>query len=131
MLTGSPLVATAERDLSDLLRQLMSVRPVSQTAETRGFAAKRRRLGVLVSAFLTTLLAATLWIAWLRLVVPAAREAVELTSNQQLTETLELKCLSPAEAGTLISPYVRSNGSLYYLPTGGLRVITVKATPER
>ncbi|MDP9178400.1 MAG: hypothetical protein M3O61_12030 [Gemmatimonadota bacterium] len=124
------VVATAERDLSDLLRQQSSAKSAMQTAETAVSRVKRRRLGIVVSAFLATLLAATLWIAWVRLVVPAARETVELASSQHLTETLELKCLSPAEAGTLISPYVRANGSLYYLPTGGLRVITVKATPE-
>src|SRR5687768_10622599 len=124
------VVATAERDLSDLLRQQSSARSPLQTAETAVARAKRRRLGFVVSAFLAALLAATLWIAWVRVVVPAARETVELTSNQHLTETLELTCLSPSDAGTLISPYVRANGSLYYLPTGGLRVITVKATPE-
>jgi len=124
------VVATAERDFSELLKQQSSVRSPSHTAETAVSRVKRRRLGIVVSAFLVTLLAGTLWIAWVRVVVPAARETVELTSNQHLTETLELKCLSPSDAGTLISPYVRANGSLYYLPTGGLRVITVKATPE-
>jgi hypothetical protein len=124
------VVATAERDLSDLLRQQSSARSALQTAETAVARAKRRRLGIVVSAFLATVLAATLWIAWVRVVVPAARETVELTSNQHVTETLELRCLLPSDAGTLISPYVRSNGSLYYLPAGGLRVITVKATPE-
>lgn len=124
------VVATAERDFSELLRQQSPARSVVQTAENAVSRVKRRRLGILVSAFLATMLAATLWIAWVRVVVPAARETVELTSNQHVTETLELKCLSPNEAGTLISPYVRSNGSLYYLPSGGLRVITVKATPE-
>ena len=124
------LVATAERDLSDLLRQQSSARLASRTAETAVSRARRRRLGFMVSTVLATLLAATLWIAWVRLVVPAARETVELTSSHHVTETLDLKCLSPTDAGTLISPYVRANGSLYYLPTGGLRVITVKATPE-
>lgn len=124
------VVATAERDFSELLRQQSSARSAMQTAESAVSRVKRRRLGIVVSTFLATLLAATLWIAWVRLVVPAARETVELTSNQHLTETLELKCLSPNDAGALISPYVRANGSLYYLPTGGLRVITVKATPE-
>ncbi|HEY8164401.1 MAG TPA: hypothetical protein VIF83_02505 [Gemmatimonadaceae bacterium] len=124
------LVATAERDLSDLLGQQSPARSVSHTVATAVARAKRRRLGFLITAFLATLLAATLWIAWVRLVVPAARQTVELTSNHHVTETLDLNCLSPADAGTLISPYVRSNGSLYYLPTGGLRVITVKATPE-
>jgi len=124
------VVATAERDLAELLRQQSSARSAIQTAENAVARVKRRRLGIIVSAFLATLLAATLWIALVRVVVPAARETVELTSNQHVTETLDLKCLSPNEAGTLISPYVRSNGSLYYLPTGGLRVITVKATPE-
>jgi hypothetical protein len=109
------------------MTEVDNARAIAETAVSR---AKRRTLGFVLSAFLGTLLAATLWIAWMRLVVPAARETVELTSNHQLTETLDLKCLSPAEAGTLISPYVRANGSLYYLPQGELRVITVKATPE-
>lgn len=124
------VAATAERDLSDLLRQQLSARSPLHVAETAVSRTKRRRLGFLISGFLGILLAGTLWIAWVRLVVPAARETVELASTQHVTETLDLKCLSPSDAGNLISPYVRSNGSLYYLPTGGLRVITVKATAE-
>ena len=88
------VVATAERDFSELLKQQSSVRSPSHTAETAVSRVKRRRLGIVVSAFLVTLLAGTLWIAWVRVVVPAARETVELTSNQHLTETLELKSVT-------------------------------------
>jgi hypothetical protein len=124
------LVTSGERDLATLLAQQSPKRAVSATVETAISRAKRQRLGIGVSVFLAALLAASLWVAWVRLVVPTARATAEMTSNHQQTETLELNCLSPAEAGTLISPYVRANGSLYYLPAGALRVITVRATPE-
>ena len=46
------------------------------------------------------------------------------------TATIALQCLSPTQAGDLISPYVRSSGSAYYPGEGGLDVITVRATPK-
>ena len=80
---------------------------------------------------LRILLAATIWIAWIRVVVPSARATADMTTNHQLTETLDLKCLSPEQAGELISPYVRANGSLYYLPKSALRVITSAGDTRR
>jgi hypothetical protein len=86
-------------------------------------------MGLVLSAGFAVLLAATIWIAVVRVVLPSARATAEMTTSHQVTETLTLKCLSPEQAGELISPYVRSNGSLYYLPKSSLQVITVRATP--
>jgi hypothetical protein len=124
------LLIGGERDLATLLNQGSPTKLPSDITQIAITRARRHRLGVGFSAVLTVLLAATIWIAWLRLVVPGMHATAEMTSSHQQTETLPLKCLSPADAGALISPYVRANGSLYYLPTGSLRVITVRATPD-
>jgi len=124
------LLIGTERDLATLLNQGSPTKPPSDITQTAITRARRHRLGVAFSAVLTVLLAATIWIAWLRLVVPGVRATTEMTSNHQQTEILLLKCLPPADAGTLISPYLRTNGSLYYLPKGSMRVITVRATPD-
>lgn len=124
------LVASGERDLATLLAGHSSSKLPSQTAETALSRAKRHRMGVGLSGVFAILLAATIWIAWVRVVVPSARATADMTTNHQLTETLDLKCLTPEQAGELISPYVRANGSLYYLPKSALRVITVRATAD-
>ncbi len=124
------LLAAGEHDLAALLAEHSSTKLPSQTAETAISRAKRQRMGVVLSGVFAILLAATIWIAWVRVVVPSARATADMTTNHQLTETLALKCLSPEQAGELISPYVRANGSLYYLPKSPLKVITVRATAD-
>jgi hypothetical protein len=124
------LIAAGERDLANLLAEHSSNRLPSHTAETAINRAKRRRMGVVLSGVFAILLAATVWVAWIRVEGLLGRATAEMTTNHKLTETLDLKCLSPEQAGELISPYVRSNGSLYYLPKSALRVITVRATAQ-
>jgi len=124
------LVAAGERDFAALLAAHSSTKLPMQTAETAMSRAKRQRMGVVLSGVFAILLAATIWIAWVRVVVPSARATADMTTSHQVTETLAFKCLSPEQAGELISPYVRANGSLYYLPKSALRVITVRATAD-
>ncbi len=124
------LITAGESDLAAIFAQAVPSTPPSQTAENAVTRAKRRRMGTILSGVFAVLLAATVWIAWLQVVSPSIRATADMASNHQRTETLKLKCLSPEQAGELISPYVRSNGSLYYLPKSPLRVITVRATPE-
>ena len=44
------------------------------------------------------------------------------------TETIPLTCLSPQQAAELINPYVRSNGSTYYIAPTGIAAVTVRAS---
>jgi len=45
-----------------------------------------------------------------------------------LTETIPLTCLSPQQAADIIDPYVRTHGSLYFIPTSGISAITVRGS---
>ena len=46
-----------------------------------------------------------------------------------ITETVELRCLSPEAASELVTPYLRQSGSVVY-KAGGLRAITLRGRVE-
>jgi hypothetical protein len=54
----------------------------------------------------------------------------QFSANNLRTETISLSCLTPEQAGEVISPYVRSHGSTYYVGPPGVAAITVRATPS-
>jgi type II secretory pathway component GspD/PulD (secretin) len=45
-----------------------------------------------------------------------------------VTETIPLSCLSPQQAAEIVDPYLRTHGSLYFVPTSGISAITVRGT---
>ena len=45
-----------------------------------------------------------------------------------LTETIPLSCLSPQQAADIVDPYLRTHGSLYFIPTSGISALTVRGT---
>lgn len=60
----------------------------------------------------------------------AAMEArLEGDGPNTLTETITLHCLTAKQAGELVTPYLRSNGSVVY-ESDDLRTITVRANSE-
>ena len=124
------LVADGERDLAGVLNGMSSRIPALLTAETALAVAKRRRLGRMLSGVFAALIVVTLWVTWVRVIVPGMRATAELAVPNHVTETIKLQCLSSEHAGDLISPYVRSNGSVYYVAKAPMRVITVRATEE-
>lgn len=124
------MVVDGERDFARALDGFSSSLPAAQTAEAAIATARRRRVGRRMGLVLAILTAATLWFTWIRVVVPTARATAELAATNQVTETIRLSCLSSEQAGNLISPYVRSNGSAYYYATPPVRAITVRSTPE-
>ena len=124
------LVAEGERDLASVLNGTPSAVPATLTAETAIAVAKRRRTGRILSMVFGALVVVTLWITWLRVIVPSMQATAEMARSNLLTETIKLRCLSSEQAGDLISPYVRTNGSLYYIAKAPLKVITVRATAE-
>jgi hypothetical protein len=73
-------------------------------------------------------LAATIWFTAAIFVFPTMRSDVPATL---LTETIPLSCLSPRQAADIIDPYVRTHGSLYFIPTSGISAITVRGTPAQ
>jgi hypothetical protein len=99
-------------------------------AERSAVIAKRRRLGSIAMMMTGTALALTTWIAASLTVIPALNRADARVGTVLHTETIQLTCLSPKQAGDIISPYMRSHGSAYYIPTSGLSAITVRGTAD-
>ena len=119
---------------------LNSLPPMSNpltVAETAVSTAQRRRTGRFVVMFSGVVGAVVIWIVAATMIVPALDRADLVESPRaagagrgQRTETMQLSCLSPQQAGDIIIPYLRSSGSRYYVPSSGLSAITVRGTPD-
>jgi hypothetical protein len=108
-----------------------SIAPISHPltiAETAAGMGRRRRKGRFVVMITGTALAVTIWVAAATTVIPALNRADVRVASDLRTETIQLSCLSPEQAGDIISPYVRSHGSTFYLPSSGISAITVRGT---
>ncbi|HUR00544.1 MAG TPA: hypothetical protein VM166_13910 [Gemmatimonadaceae bacterium] len=113
---------------ADLFNTLPSMSNPVSIAETAAGMGRRRRKGRIVVMITGTALAATIWIAAATTVIPALNRSDIRVASDLRTETIQLSCLSPKQAGDIISPYVRSHGSTFYLPSSGLSAITVRGT---
>ena len=98
-------------------------------AEAAIRTAHRRRVGRVAVMISGAALAATVAIVGATIVVPALNEGDALTRAALRTETMQLSCLSPQQAGDIITPYIRSDGGTYYIPSSGISAITVRGTP--
>lgn len=110
---------------------LNSLPPMSNpltVAEAAVRTARRRRVGDFAVMISGAALVATIWFAAATTIIPMLNRADARIATALRTETMQLTCLSPKQAGDIIDPYVRSNGSAYYLPTSGISAITVRAT---
>ena len=87
----------------------------------------RRKTGRIAVVFTGAALVATIWIASWLTIIPALNNADAQHASSFRTETIQLSCLSPRQAGDIISPYVRSSGSTFYVPESGIRAITIRA----
>jgi hypothetical protein len=119
-----------EYEAASLLNGLPSMSNPIAIAEQSVVIAKRRRLGNIAMLMTGTALALTTWIALSLTFIPAMNRADSRLGSVLHTETIQLSCLSPKQAGDIINPYVRSRGSTYYLPTTDLSVITVRGTSD-
>jgi hypothetical protein len=113
---------------ADLFNTFPSMNNPVTIAETAAGMGRRRRKGRIVVMITGTALAATIWISAATTVIPALNRADVRVASDLRTETIQLSCLSPKQAGDIISPYVRSHGSTFYLPSSGLSAITVRGT---
>ena len=96
-------------------------------AESAGTLARRRRLGGVVVTLMSIALGLTIWFAADTMISDFGHSQFH---DNLRTETISLSCLTPEQAGEVISPYVRSNGSTYYVGPPGVAAITVRATPS-
>jgi hypothetical protein len=119
-----------EYEAASVLNGLPSMSNPIAIADRSAVIAKRRRLGSIAMIMTGTALALTTWIAASLTIIPALNRADARVGTVLNTETIQLTCLSPKQAGDIISPYMRSHGSAYYIPTSGLSAITVRGTAD-
>jgi hypothetical protein len=121
------LLRDREYEAATVLNNLPPMNNPIAVAEASVLTDHRRRVGRVVVMLSGAALVATIWITAVTLILPAMRsDGVAL-----LTETIPLTCLSPRQAAEIIDPYVRSHGSLYFIPTSGISAITVRGSPEQ
>jgi hypothetical protein len=125
-------LATALRDreyhAATILNNLPPISNPVAMAETAALVSRRRRLGK-IAVFLTGgALIATIWISLFATKV--GRNLVIRDRPSLTTETLELSCLSPQQAEDLVTPYLRSPGSMVRISSSGLALITLRGTSD-
>ena len=123
-----------EYDTASTLNNLPPLTSPVSLAETSATLSRRRRVGRLVvtlsgivGAIIVAVVASTMLVPqtiWNGITGPVASSALR-------TETITLTCLSPEQAADIVSPYVRSCGSVYYTPSSGISVITVRGTADK
>jgi hypothetical protein len=122
------LLRDREYETATLLNGLAPMSNPVAIAEQSVITSKRRRLGRVAVIISGAALVATIWIAASLTIIPALNVADARRVTRLGTETISLTCLSPQQAADIINPYVRSDGSAYYIPTTGISAITVRAT---
>jgi hypothetical protein len=122
------MVRDKEYEAATILNSLPPVGNPISVAETAMRVARRRRIGSIGVMASGAALVVTIWIVAATTVIPALNRSDLRLASVLHTETIQLSCLSPQQAGDLINPYVRSHGSTYYVPSSGLSAITVRAT---
>jgi hypothetical protein len=109
---------------------LNTLPPISDpviVAESAGKLSHRRRMGGVVVTLASIALGLSMWFAASTL-IPDIIDGGHGMGGLQ-TETIPLSCLSPQQAGDIISPYVRGRGRIYYTAPG-VSAITVRASPS-
>jgi hypothetical protein len=96
-------------------------------AEASVLTAHRRRVGGVVVMLSGAALVFTIWFTAATLILPAMRSNNPAMSTL-LTETIPLSCLSPQQAADIVDPYLRTHGSLYFIPRSGISAITVRGS---
>jgi hypothetical protein len=122
------LLRDREYEAATVLNNLPPMSNPLAIAEASVLTAQRRRVGRVAVMVSGAALAATIWFTAAIFVFPTMRSDVPATL---LTETIPLSCLSPRQAADIIDPYVRTHGSLYFIPTSGISAITVRGTPAQ
>ena len=127
---GPLLVQLRDREYqaATVLNNLPPLSDPITVAGTAGTLARRRRIGRVVVTLMSIALGLTIWFAADTMISGFGGRSFAV--DMLHTETISLSCLTPEQAGEIISPYVRSHGSTYYVPPAGVSAITVRATPS-
>ncbi|MEO8579551.1 MAG: hypothetical protein ABI469_04830 [Gemmatimonadales bacterium] len=121
------LLRDREYNAANLLNSLPPMSNPVTLAEDAMRISQRRRLGRVAVMVSGAALVATIWIAAATIFIPMMSAGDRVSTLH--TETIALSCLSPQQAGDIISPYVRARGSTYYVPSSGISAITVRGLP--
>jgi len=124
------LLREREYNAASILNSLPPMSNPLAVAETAALVAKRRRVGKVVVFLTGAALVATIWISLFTTRIGRDMITGDRPSRGLITETFTLSCLSPQQAGDIIDPYIRSNGSTYYVSKSGLSAITVRGRPD-
>jgi hypothetical protein len=119
------LLRDREYEAATVLNNLPPMSNPIAVAEASVVTAHRRRAGRVVVMLSGAALAVTIWFSAATLILPTIRSNGPSTL---LTETIPLSCLSPRQAADIIDPYLRTHGSLYFIPTSGISAITVRGS---
>jgi hypothetical protein len=120
------MVREREYEAAAVLNGLPPMSDPVDLAEQAVVSSRRRKLGQVGIVITGAALVTTIWIASWLIFIPAMNRADDANDSALRTETMQLSCLSPQQAADIISPYVRSHGSSYYIPTTGIAAITVR-----
>jgi hypothetical protein len=129
------MVREKEYETATVLNSLPPMSSPLTVAEAAVRTSQRRRVGRVVVMLSAVAGAIIIWIVGATMVVPAMHRAGIMpdgpSSGMRVrTETMQLSCLSPQQAGDIIIPYVRSDGARVSMPTSGISAITVTGTPD-
>jgi hypothetical protein len=128
------MVRDKEYETATVLNGLPPMSSPLTVAETAGRTDQRRRVGQFVVMLSAIVGAVIIWIVSATMIVPGLYRARVIGGTPppggMRTETMQLSCLSPQQAADIIEPYIRESGSLYWIPSGGISAITVRATPS-
>jgi hypothetical protein len=124
-----------EYETATVLNSLPPMSSPHAVAEAAVRTSQRRRVGRVVVMLSGVVGAIIIWIvAATMIVLPMQRAGMmpdHASSGMQVrTETMQLSCLSPQQAGDIISPYILSERGRISIPGSGIRAITVRATPD-
>jgi type II secretory pathway component GspD/PulD (secretin) len=128
------MVREKEYETATVLNSLPPMSNPLTVAEAAVRTSQRRRVGRVVVMLSGVAGAIIIWIVGATMVVPAMYRAgiidTPSSGTRLVTETIQLSCLSPQQAGDIIRPYIRSPGSIVSIPTSRISAITVSGTPD-
>lgn len=126
-----------EYETATVLNTLPPMSNPLTVAQTAVHTAQRRRIGRVVVMLSGVIGAIIIGIVGATMVVPGMYRAGIMMDNDRpgsntglRTETMSLSCLSPQQAGDIIVPYIRSNGSRVHFTGSGISAITVRGTAD-
>jgi len=123
------LVRDREYNAATILNNLPPMSNPIAVAETAGMLSRRRRVGRFVVFLTGAALAATIFTSLF--VTDLGKRLMGVNNAALFTETISLTCLSPEMAADIVDPYLRTNGSRYYVSKHGVPAITVRGTQEQ